>query len=173
MNEGNVLLVLAVVSLAFLLAVPGAIAFVRSLSVGRGEVDLFQRVRALEAEVEALRRELALVRADRDRVQTELAAAKARIGELEDLMAAYQTVGVGGTGRTSRTRTGHGPTRTGMDAGEGQSERRAEVLAQLQIVEGQVTAAGGEKRAPAELVAHRNELAREVRRLEQELDGAG
>lgn len=178
MNESNVLLVLVIVGGAFLLAIPGAIAFVRSLSKGNVEVDLFQRVRALEAEVEALRRELGLVRAERERLQTDLAAAKARIGELEALMAAYQAFPPGSVSgaATRRSRSRSAAEVAEVEAAERVSmltKERVELQRQLSVVEAQITAAGGEKRAAAELVVHRDDLRSRMVGVERELDEGG
>lgn len=154
MDNTAVLLVVLALGMAVMISVPGVFLFVRSL-IGEKREDV-----DLRTELEVVRRELALVRADRDRLQTELAAVKVRLTELEQIVATYQELA-----GTRRRRT---PVRAEdfLPA----LAQRDDYLKQLQVVESQITAAGGEKRAPAELITHRNDLKAEIRRLESELD---
>lgn len=155
MDNTAVLLVVLALGMAVMISVPGVFLFVRSL-IGEKGKDV-----ELRAELEAVRRELALVRADRDRLQVELAGVKARLTELEQTVATYQELAGASRRRRSPVRAENLPPL---------SAQRDDVSKQLQVVESQITAAGGDKRAPAELITHRDDLKAEIRRLESELD---
>lgn len=161
----SAVVIVVVVALAIILSIPGVLAFLRAASTGRDEHELERRVRDLESEVYALRKELEIVRSERDRQAVELAGAKARLGELERLVAAYERL-ERGVGRGSGKR----------DDGEilgTLAAQLADFRQQLVVLDKQIAAAGGLDRAPVERVTHRQDVLAEISRLERELDAQG
>lgn len=153
--------------MALVLSIPGALAFVRSANTGRDEHALERRVRDLEAEVQALRKELEIVRSERDRQAVDLAGAKARIVELERLTAVYERIdrrrGAGAAGELQGGETEFGSLVAQL----------ADYRQQLAVLDKQIAAAGGPDRAPVERVTQRQDALAEVLRLERELDAKG
>lgn len=178
MND-SVVVIVVVVGMALVLSIPGALAFVRSANTGRDEHALERRVRDLEAEVAALRKELDIVRSERDRQAVDLAGAKARIVELERLTAAYERMGGGqrAEGRGQRSEGGgqraEGDLLVAAERYGGLVAQLADYRQQLAVLDKQIAAAGGPDRAPVEKVTQRQDALAEVLRLERELDAKG
>lgn len=158
--------------MALVLSIPGALAFVRSANTGRDEHALERRVRDLEAEVQALRKELEIVRSERDRQAVDLAGAKARIVELERLTAAYERLG-GGRRTEGGGQRAEGDLLVTAERYGGLVAQLADYRQQLAVLDKQIAAAGGVDRAPVEKVTQRQDALAEVLRLERELDAKG
>ena len=176
-NEAGVLALAALIlAVGLAAAMPGALALRSSSRNGAGEIVLERKLHDLEVEVAALRQELALARADRDRQAEELAKAKARIEELERLVAGYERQA---QSRATGARAKKAPAEAsqGGGTGTGTGERREalvrevrEMQALLGQIKYQIITQGGDSQANAGLVLQRDELEKKIRETEGAMD---
>lgn len=172
LDSTSLAIILFVTGSAFLLSLPGGLALLRSSSLYRSEHDLNQRLRELELEINVLRRELNLVREERDRINLELASAKSRIVELEQITSLYQATLTPKPKSSPTTSPKSSPTTspTTSPTASNLLATHNSLTQQLSLLDRQILGQGGETHAPAELVIHRDDLKEQLRYIEMQLD---
>lgn len=154
---------LFILAIGVLAAVPGALALRSSSRNDLSETALERKLHDLETEVQALRNELAIVRAERERQASDLAAAKIRIADLERVVAAYeQRLLI--PGRVVRSRD------QASSREEALLKERKGMEQALSKLREQILVAGSGNLAAVPLQMERERIEGEIKRIEGELD---
>lgn len=170
MNE--ITITFTVIITALSLVGIGAVSFVKAAGGERTEVKLERRIIELEHRLE-------IMQGERDRLQADLMLSKVRIAQLEHMDTDLQLAQKRIADLEAIVQTYQQGFQFGMNvAGNPRIDNRANLQKQLNILneqlnqlEVQITAQGGDTHAPVTLTTQRDALKVQRQRIEQVLDG--